>query len=116
MSRHLEATQPVTDYPSIAYFSSTKPSLFHGYENVNVERWIKKFKLHLTRAHEAAASELALHLAGPAEAFYHGLRESQRSNFEDLCIQPLENVTPLEIILGDSGKHFLADNKALTSL
>ena len=90
VSRHLKTTPPVTDYPSIADFSSTKPSLFHGYENENVERWIEKFKLHLTRrrinlAHNAAASELALHLAGPAEVFYYSLRESQRLNFEDLC-------------------------------
>ena len=37
MSKNLQTMQPVTDYSSIADFSSTKPSLFHGYENENVE-------------------------------------------------------------------------------
>ena len=78
MSRHSETTEPVTDYPSITDFSSTVSSLFHGYENENVERWIEKFKF-------TYRSRISLHLAGPAEAFYYSLRKSQRSDFEDLC-------------------------------
>ena len=67
-----------------------KPTLFHGYENENFERGLEKFCLHLERRRiksesKAALAELALHLAGPAEAFYYSLGESERSNFEILC-------------------------------
>ena len=86
MTTHLETSQHA---PSIADFSNTKPALFHGYESENVERWLEKFKLHLSRRrinleHDAAASELALHLSGPAEAFYYSLLDSERSNFQEL--------------------------------
>ncbi|KAJ7382262.1 hypothetical protein OS493_036165 [Desmophyllum pertusum] len=88
MTKHLDS-QPLADYPAIADFSNTKPALFHGYESENVDRWLEKFKLHLSRRrinldHDAAASELALHLAGPAEAFYYNLEESERTNFRVL--------------------------------
>lgn len=34
---------------------------------------------------KAAVAGLALHLAGPAKAFYYSLGETERSNFEILC-------------------------------
>ena len=67
-----------------------KPTLFHGYENENLERWIEKFRLHLERRRiktdsKAALAELALHLAGPAESFFRSLAVSNKDDFEKLC-------------------------------
>ena len=55
-----------------------KPTIFHGYENENVDRWLQRLALHLAnkRIHETskqAAIQLALHLSGPAESFYYNL-------------------------------------------
>ena len=68
-----------------------KPTLFHGYQNENLERWIEKFRLHLGRRRiktdsKAALAELALHLAGPAESFFRSLAVSDKDDFEKLYV------------------------------
>ena len=75
-----------------------KPTLFHGYENENLERWMEKFRLHLERRRiktdgMAALAELALHLAGPAESFFRSLSASHKDDFEKLYITLRERFT-----------------------
>ena len=72
-----------------------KPTLFHGYENENLERWMEKFGLHLERRRiktdsKTALAELALHLAGPAESFFRFLAVSDKDDFEKRYIMPRE--------------------------
>ena len=68
-----------------------KPTLFHGYENENLERWMEKLRLHLERRRiktdsKAALAEIALDLAGPAESFFRSLAVSDKDDFEKLYI------------------------------
>ena len=66
-----------------------KPTLFHGYENENLERWTEKFPLHLERRStdiKAVLAELALHLAGPAESFFRSLSASDKDDFENFIL------------------------------
>lgn len=66
-----------------------KPTLFHGYENENLEQWTEKLPLHLERRSidiKAALAELALHLAGPVESFFPSLSASDKDDFEKLYI------------------------------
>ena len=68
-----------------------KPTLFHGYENENLEPWMEKFGLHLESRRiktdsKAALAELALHLAGPAESFFRSLAVSDKDDFEKLYV------------------------------
>ena len=51
-----------------------KPTIFHGDENENVDRWLQRFALYLANKRipetsKQAAIQLALHLSGPAESF-----------------------------------------------
>ena len=91
LGRCTEVAQEMDQNYSPQGLSDTiKPTLFHGYENEHFERWLEKFCLYLERRRiksesKAALAELALHLAGPAEAFYYSLGESERSSFEILC-------------------------------
>ena len=46
-----------------------KPTLFHGYENENVDRWLQRFTLYLANRKirtdsSQAATQLVLHLSG----------------------------------------------------
>ena len=66
-----------------------KPTIFHGYENENVDRWLQRFALYLAnkRIHETskqAAIQLALHLSGPAESFYYNLCSTVQGSYVEL--------------------------------
>ena len=66
-----------------------KPTIFHGYENENVDRWLQRFALNLAnkRIHETskqAAIQLALHLSGPAESFYYNLCSTVQGSYVEL--------------------------------
>ena len=66
-----------------------KPTIFHGYENENVDRWLQRFALYLAnkRIHETskqAAIQLALHLSGPAESFYYNLSSTVQGSYVEL--------------------------------
>ena len=76
--RQMEAAQATLAIQHVAETSAIKPTLFHGYENENFERWMEKFRLHLDRRRintdsPTALAELALHLSGPAESFFRSL-------------------------------------------
>ena len=84
-----DAAQEIDRNTSPNLSDTIKPSLFHGYETENFERWFAKFKLHLERRRirltsETALAELALHLAGPAESFFRSLSASDKDDFDSL--------------------------------
>ena len=79
------------NYSSLGLKDTIKPTLFHGYESENLERWMEKFRLYLERRRiktdsKAALAELALHLAGPAESFFRSLAVSDKDDFEKLYV------------------------------
>ena len=78
-----------------------KPTLFHGYENENLEPWMEKFGLHLESRRiktdsKAALAELALHLAGPAESFFRSLAVSDKDDFEKLYVMLREGFSSMD--------------------
>lgn len=118
MLRHLEATQPIADYLGRLFKTPSVPFL-PGYENENVDGWIEKFKLHLSKSriglsHEAAALELAVHLAGPGPSscstVYYNLGQRENALILKLYAQPLGNVT------NQRTRHLLTENKESKSL
>ena len=58
-----------------------KPTIFHGYENENVDGWLQRLKLASKRP---SSFELALHLSGPAESFYYNLSSTVKGSFVEL--------------------------------
>ena len=90
MRRCTDAAQEIDRNTSPRLSDTVKPTLFHGYETENFERWLEKFQLHLERRRirltsETALAELALHLAGPAESFFRSLSRSDKEDFHALC-------------------------------
>ena len=76
-----------------------KPTLFHGYENENVDRWLQRFKLYLTNRRvnpesDQAAIQIALHLQGPAESYYYNLPSDVQSSFRCLRNALKERFSP----------------------
>ena len=66
-----------------------KPTIFHGYENENVDRWLQRFALYLANKRipetsKQAAIQLALHLSGPAESFYYNLSSTVQGSYVEL--------------------------------
>ncbi|KAL9953360.1 hypothetical protein ACROYT_G040768 [Oculina patagonica] len=87
--RCTDASQEIDRNTSPSLSDTVKPTLFHGYETENFERWLEKFQLHLERRRirltsDAALAELALHLAGPAESFFRSLSRSDKEDFDTL--------------------------------
>ena len=76
-----------------------KPTLFHGYENENVDRWLQRFKLYLTNRRvnpesDQAAIQIALHLQGPAESYYYNLPSDVQSSLRCLSNALKERFSP----------------------
>ena len=76
-----------------------KPTLFHGYKNENVDRWLQRFKLYLTNRRvnpeiDQAAIQIALHLQGPAESYYYNLPSDVQSSFRCLSNALKERFSP----------------------
>ena len=66
-----------------------KPTIFHGYENENVDRWLQRFALYLANKRipetsKQAAIQSALHLSGPAESFYYNLSSTVQGSYVEL--------------------------------
>ena len=66
-----------------------KPTIFHGYENENVDRWLQRFALYLANKRipetsKQAAIQLALHLSRPAESFYYNLSSTVQGSYVEL--------------------------------
>ena len=66
-----------------------KPTIFHGYENENVNRWLQRFALYLANKRipetsKQAAIQLALHLSRPAESFYYNLCSTVQGSYVEL--------------------------------
>ena len=76
-----------------------KPTLFRGYENENVDRWLQRFALYLANRRiqdtsPQAAIQLALHLSGPAESFYYNLPSTVQSSYAALRDSLKERFAP----------------------
>ena len=66
-----------------------KPTMFHGHENENVDRWLQRFGLYLANKRvpdtdNQAAIQLALQLSGPVESFYYNLSSTVQGSYPDL--------------------------------
>lgn len=99
MCKQLKDTQAAMENVAVPEPTLAKPTLFHGYENENVDRWLRRFSLYLTNRKirtdsSQAAIQLALHLSGPAESFYYNLSSPVRSTFEDLQKALKERFSP----------------------
>ena len=69
--------------------SLIKPTIFHGDENENVDRWLQRFALYLANkripeTNKQEAIQLALHLSGPAESFYDNLCSTVQGSYVEL--------------------------------
>ena len=70
MYKQLKDTQSAMEGAVVPEPTLAKPSLFHGSENENVDRWLQRFTLYLANRKiktdsDQAAIQLALHLSGP---------------------------------------------------
>ena len=86
MCKQLEAAQVSLSTPHVTESTIVKPTLFHGRENENVDRWLQRFSLYFANgkippSSDQAAIKLALHLSGPAETFYYNLPSSVQSSY-----------------------------------
>ncbi|KAJ7371367.1 hypothetical protein OS493_025829 [Desmophyllum pertusum] len=99
MCRQLEAAQTSMDTPAVTESTVVKPTLFHGRENENVDRWLQRFSLYLANRRiqpdsNQAAIQLALHLSGPAESFYYNLSTIVQASYEALKDALRERFSP----------------------
>ena len=99
MCRQLKETQAVMEGVTVSEPVLVKPTLFHGYESENVDRWLQRFTLYLTNrkikpGSDQAAIQLALHLQGPAESFYYNLPVDVQSSFTSLRNALKERFSP----------------------
>ncbi|KAJ7391534.1 hypothetical protein OS493_017228 [Desmophyllum pertusum] len=61
VSRCTDVAQDIDrNYPPSSLSDTVKPTLFHGYESENFERWLEKFTLHLQRRRLRPTSDAAL--------------------------------------------------------
>ena len=84
--QQLEAAQVSLSTTHVTESIVVKPSLFHGLENENVDRWLQRFSLYLANGKKSSSSDqaavkLALHLSGPAETFSHNLPSSVQASY-----------------------------------
>lgn len=89
MCKQLEAAHASLEIQPVTESTVIKPALFHGRENENVDRWLQRFALYLSnrKIHpesNQAATQLALHLSGPAESFYYNLPSSVQASYDAL--------------------------------
>ena len=99
MCRQLKETQAAMEGVTVPEPVLVKPTLFHGYESENVDRWLQRFTLYLTNrkikpGSDQAAIQLALHLQGPAESFYYNLPDDVQSSFTSLRNALKERFSP----------------------
>ena len=99
MYRQLKDTQAAMENVAVPEPTLAKPTLFHGYENENVDRWLQRFTLYLANRKirtdsSQAAIQLALHLSGPAESFYYNLSGPVQGSFDDLRNALKERFSP----------------------
>ena len=99
MDKQLKDTQAAMENVTVSEPTLAKPTLFHGYENENVDRWLQRFTLYLANTKirtdsSQAAIQLALHLSGPAESFYYNLSSPVQSSFDDLRNAIKERFSP----------------------
>ncbi|KAJ7328182.1 hypothetical protein OS493_025056 [Desmophyllum pertusum] len=99
MCRQLEAAQTSMDTPAVTESTVVKPTLFHGRENENVDRWLQRFSLYLANRRiqpdsNQAAIQLALHLSSPAESFYYNLSTIVQASYEALKDALRERFSP----------------------
>ena len=59
MCQQLEAVQVSLSTPNIAESIVVKPTLFHGRENENVDRWRQRFSLYLANGKISPSSDHA---------------------------------------------------------
>ena len=77
-----------------------KPTLFHGYENENVDRWLQRFKLYLTGQQKSQSRKrssshpISSNLHGPAESYYYNLPSNVQSSFRCLSNALKERFSP----------------------
>ena len=84
--QQLEAAQVSLSTTHVTESIVVKPSLFHGLENENVDRWLQRFSLYLANgkissSSDQAAEKLALHLSGPAETYYYNLLSLVKASY-----------------------------------
>ena len=95
----LELTQASMSTPHVTECTVVKPTLFHGRENENIDRWLQRFALYLANCKIAptsdqAAIKLALHLSGPAETFYYNLPNTVQASYTLLKDALTERFSP----------------------
>ena len=86
MCHQLELAQASKSTPHVTESTVVKPTLFHGRENENIDRWLQGFALYLANCKipptsDQAAIKLALHLSGPAETFYYNLSNTVQASY-----------------------------------
>ena len=86
MCQQLEAAQVSLSAPHVTESIVVKPTLYHGRESENVDRWLQRFSLHLANgkispSSDQAAVKLALYLSGPTERFYYNLPSSVQASY-----------------------------------
>ena len=59
MCQQLEAVQVSLSTPNITESIVVKPTLFHGRENENVDRWLQRFSLYLANGKISPSSDQA---------------------------------------------------------
>ena len=95
----LELTQASMSTPHVTESTVVKPTLFHGRENENIDRWLQRFALYLANCKisptsDQAAIKLALHLSGPAETFYYNLPNTVQASYTLLKDALTERFSP----------------------
>ena len=86
MCHQLELAEASMSTPHVTESTVVKPTLFHGRENENIDRWLQRFALYLANCKipptsDQAAIKLALHLSGPAETFYYNLSHTVKASY-----------------------------------
>ena len=98
-----------------------KPTIFHGDENENVDRWLQRFALYLANKRipetsEQAAIQLALHLLifGPAESFYYNLSSTVQGSYVELRKALQERFAPAHCLTPSTSTFYSAPRAART--